>query len=168
MSLILNLITVRSDYASGVDPEPSWAERARAVVQDAGYNRGAARDALIELFAEQDCALSVPELEARLADRRPVGRASVYRALDVLGNLDLLVRVDIGDGLLRYERADAAAGADPHGHHHHHHMLCDRCGTLIAFDDEQLEQAIDNLVERFGFDARAHEVTLKGTCQTCH
>ncbi len=138
------------------------------MVREAGYNRGAARDALIELFAEQDCALTVPELEAKLADRRPVGRASVYRALDVLGNLDLLVRVDIGDGLLRYERAEPGAGEEPHGHHHHHHMLCDRCGTLIAFDDEQLEQAIDNLVGRFGFDARAHEVTLKGTCQSCH
>ncbi len=148
-----------------VDREPQWAERARAAVHDAGYNRGAARDALIEVFAEQDCALSVPELESKLADRRPVGRASVYRALDVLGNLDLLVRVDIGDGLLRYERAEPTEGQDPH---HHHHMLCDRCGTLIAFDDEPLEQAIDQLVDRFGFDARAHEVTLKGTCRECH
>jgi Fur family ferric uptake transcriptional regulator len=150
-----------------MDSGVTWAQRARAAVQDAGYNRGAARDALIELFAEQECALSVPEVEAKLAARRPVGRASVYRALDVLGNLDLLVRVDIGDGLLRYERAEQAEKDDPHGHHHHHHMLCDRCGTLIAFDDDQLEQAIETLVDRFGFDARAHEVTLRGTCRAC-
>jgi len=168
MSLILNLIRGGSDYACRVDREPQWAERARAAVQGAGYNRGAARDALIEVFAEQECALSVPELESKLADRRPVGRASVYRALDVLGNLDLLVRVDIGDGLLRYERAEPVQGEDRHRQHHqHHHMLCDLCGTLIAFDDEPLEQAIDQLVGRFGFDARAHEVTLKGTCREC-
>jgi len=150
-------------------PEPIWAERARTVVRAAGYNRGAARDALIEVFAGQACALSVPEVEAQLAGRRPVGRASVYRALDVLGNLGLLVRVDIGDGLLRYERAEPAGpGADHHSHrHHHHHMLCDRCATLIAFDDEELEDAIESIGNRFGFEARAHEVTLRGTCRAC-
>ncbi len=143
-----------------------WVERARAVVRDAGYNRGAARDALIEVFAGQQCALSVAEVETQLAAHRPVGRASVYRALDVLGNLGLLVRVDIGDGVLRYERAQPSS--DPHSHtHHHHHMLCDRCGTLIAFDDAELEDAIDKLVGRYGFDARAHEVTLRGACHAC-
>jgi Fur family ferric uptake transcriptional regulator len=152
--------------AHGHEPTPAqqreWGEQAHAILRRAGHSTGAARDALIEMFAAQQCALSVPELEERLARRRPVGRASIYRALDLLNGLNLLVRVDIGDGLVRYERAHLADGD-----HHHHHMICDSCGVLIAFDDEPLEAAIHALSDRHGFEAKVHEVTLRGTCDDC-
>jgi Fur family ferric uptake transcriptional regulator len=139
----------------------SWSQRARTAARRAGHNRGAARDVLIQLFADRDCALSVREIEDALQSRRPVGRASVYRALELLQDLKLIVRVDVGDGVVRYERAQDA------GQHHHHHMLCDRCGLLIAFDDDQLESAIESLSERLGFETSGHEVTLRGTCVEC-
>ncbi len=150
--------TLTTEAGRGVG---AWPQQARATVWRAGHNRGAARDALIDLLAEQDCALSVREIERALQDRRRVGRASVYRALELLQDLKLIVRVDIGDGVVRYERAQDA------GQHHHHHMLCDRCGLLIAFDDDQLETAIHSLSERLGFETSGHEVTLRGTCVDC-
>ena len=126
-------------------PEPqspeaeAWSRQARALLRRAGHSRGAARDTLIELFADQDCASSVSEVEELLESRqRPVGRASIYRALEVLSDLGLLVRVDVGDGVARYERAH-----DHGGEHHHHHLICDTCGLLIPFDDDELERAID-------------------------
>ncbi len=148
--------------APAPDEQRAWADKAHTVLHRAGHSKGAARDALIEMFAAQECALSVPELEERLAHRRPVGRASIYRALDLLHGLNLLVRVDIGDGLARYERAHLADED-----HHHHHMICDSCGLLLAFDDDELEAAIHALSDRHGFEAKVHEVTLRGTCEDC-
>ncbi len=154
---------VHADAAGNASEHGSaaWAGHARALVRRAGHNRGAARDALIDLLADQPCAVSVAELEDALEDRRPVGRASVYRALELLQDLNLIVRVDAGDGVVRYERAHDA------DQHHHHHMLCDRCGLLIAFHDDQLEDAIHNLSDRLGFESSGHEVTLRGTCSEC-
>ncbi len=139
-----------------------WARQARSALRRAGHKRGAAREALIKLFAGQDCALSIPEVEERLEFRRPVGRASIYRALEVLSDLDLLARIDVGDGVARYERAH-----DHDGDHHHHHLICDTCGLLIPFDDGPLELAIEGLSDRLGFETKGHEVTLRGTCEEC-
>jgi Fur family ferric uptake transcriptional regulator len=130
-------------------------------VRRAGHHRGAAREALIDLFERESCALSAQEIEERLTNDRPVGRASIYRSLELLHGLHLIQRVDIGDGVARYERGHLAH------EDHHHHMVCDRCGMLIAFDDSELEQAIHKLTERLGFEATEHEVTLRGACSAC-
>ena len=74
-----------------------WATHAREVLHGAGRHRGAARDELIDLLSHQDCALSALEIED-LLDRR-VGRASVYRVLELLHEHDLVGRVELGDGV---------------------------------------------------------------------
>jgi Fur family ferric uptake transcriptional regulator len=131
----------------------------------AGHHRGAARDRLIDLVSRQECALSALEIEGGLREAdpagKPVGRASVYRALELLHDHELLSRLDLGDGVARYEPAD------PEGHHHHHHLICEQCGQLVPFDDAELERAIDQLSRRLGFITNAHEVTLRGTCADC-
>jgi len=132
-------------------------------VRRAGHNRGAARDALIDLFAIEGCALTPQEIEGRLSSDRPVARASVYRALELLHSLRLITRIDVGDGVARYERAHLDEGHD----HHHHHLLCGACGELVGFEDEHLEAVIHELSGRHGFRISEHEVTLRGTCPSC-
>lgn len=145
--------------------ETDWAEHARTVLLRAGHHRGAARDKLIGLLARQDCALSALEIEDALRrdrrGRRPVGRASIYRVLELLHAHDLVNRLDLGDGVARYETTD------PAGEHHHHHLLCDQCGKLVPFHDPALEHSIDQLSDRLGFRTTDHEVTLRGDCPDC-
>jgi Fur family transcriptional regulator, ferric uptake regulator len=149
--------------------QQGWAERARVLIARAGHRRGGARDVLIELFAREQCALTVQEIDKRLGEwreqgvvDRPVGIASVYRGVEVLQDLRLIARVDVGDGVARYERAPL----EQHDHHHHH-FVCDRCGLLVPFDDDALEHAIVALESRFGFVAEQHEVVLRGVCVGC-
>jgi Fur family ferric uptake transcriptional regulator len=149
--------------------QQQWADGSRNRIHRAGHRRGGARDVLIELFAREDCALTVQEIDSRLSAwlaggvvSRPVGIASVYRGVEVLSDLRLIARVDVGDGVARYERAPLQQSD-----HHHHHFVCDRCGLLVPFDDDALEQAIDALENRFGFETNEHEVVLKGVCVGC-
>ena len=141
-----------------------WADHAREVLHRAGHQKGAARDTLIELLSRQTCALSALEIEDALraagGSRRPVARASVYRVLDLLQEHDLVNRLDVGDGVARYELVDPAG-------EHHHHMVCDRCGQLVPFHDPALEQSISRLSDRLGFHTKDHEVTLHGSCPDC-
>lgn len=126
-----------------------------------GYRRGGARSAVIELLGHQHCALSAYEIEAALkgGDVRSVGRASVYRVLDELEQLGLVNRIEVGQGIARYE----AASDD----HHHHHLVCESCGEIVPFEDAALEQAIHDLPEKLGFVMTEHEVVLRGTCASC-
>jgi Fur family transcriptional regulator, ferric uptake regulator len=139
----------------------SWADHARAVLARAGLQRGGARAAVIELLDTQECALSAQEIEDQLrAGDRKVGRASVYRALELLVDHGLLVRLEVGHGMARYEPVD------PTGEHHHH-LVCDRCGKLVAFDDAELERAIERVGDRLGVEVADHDVILRGACQVC-
>src|SRR3954468_13070923 len=135
-----------------------WSAHALDRLASAGHRRGGAREAVIGLLDGQPCALSALEIEDALKGGRRVGRASVYRVLDELVSLDLVSRVDVGDGVVRYE---------PLRPRHHHHLVCDGFGRLTPFEDDALEQAIRRLADRVAFDVSDHDVTLHGSCEHC-
>ncbi len=141
----------------------TWADRAEAVLAAGGRRYGGARRALLELLAEQRCALTADEIEQALGARspRPVSRASVYRILDELERLGLVVRVETGQARVRYERAPDSAGE------HHHHLVCDSCGLVTPFSDAALERAIDELSARVPLAVSEHEIVLHGACRSC-
>jgi Fur family ferric uptake transcriptional regulator len=138
-----------------------WAEHALATLQRAGYRRGGARTAVVEALSHHDCAVTALELDDELRRRKPpVGRASIYRALEQLEHLGLLRRLEASRGVAGYERIE------PSGEHHHH-AICGECGRLIPFEDASLERAIDAVSGRIGFDPAGHEVTIRGRCERC-
>lgn len=138
----------------------AWAQHARHTLAAAGHRAGGARDEVLDLLDGQHCVLSAQQIHDRLRERdRRVGLASVYRALETLASLGLVHRVDV-EGTACFEPAD------PSGHHHHH-ARCDDCGRLSAFEDEDLESAIERIGATLGFRLGAHDVVLHGTCPDC-
>src|SRR6187455_759494 len=92
-----------------------WEKRAIETLSSSGHRAGGARTAVVELLSEQDCCLTAQQIHDRLrSEERQVGIASVYRALDVLEELELVHRLEVGEGGSRYEPAL------PGGEHHHH------------------------------------------------
>lgn len=141
--------------------DTAWEEHALARLAAAGYRRGGARTAVVEALARHDCAVTALELEAELRRRRAsVGRASVYRALEVLEELALVQRFEIERGLAAYERVG------PDGHHHHH-AICRRCGRMEPFEDRALERAIAQLSDEVDLEVAEHDVVLRGLCGSC-
>jgi Fur family transcriptional regulator, ferric uptake regulator len=137
--------------------EAGWTERALSALSEAGFRSGGGRRQVVELLAEERCALTALEIDRRLPG---VGRATVYRALEQLEGLGLIQRVDVRGDAAGFERVD------PSGHHHHH-IVCEHCGRVVAFQDEGLEQAIHALAKRPDFNVSSHEVTLRGECASC-
>jgi Fur family ferric uptake transcriptional regulator len=139
----------------------AWTDHVHSVLARAGLKRGGARELVIRLLATQPCALTAVEIEDALrASGRSPGRASIYRVLELLAEHGLVERVEVGDGQARFERQD------PDGDHHHH-LVCDRCGRLVAFDDQGLERAIDKLSARLGMRISSHDILLRGECERC-
>jgi len=135
----------------------SWEEEAVTALAEAGFRSGGARRQVLELLGGEGCALTALEIDRRLPR---VGRASVYRTLELLEELGLVQKVDLGGEAAGYERIEP-------GGHHHHHMVCERCGRVVTFEDEPLERAIVALERRRDFNVSSHEVTLRGKCASC-
>lgn len=158
--------TERADRRSTIGPiagrvDREWVEDALGALHDAGYQKGGARQAVIEALAGHHCAVTALELEDDLRSREvAVARASIYRALDQLEALRLVHRVDVGRGRASYERAER-------GGEHHHHMVCDRCGRVTPFEDGSLERAIRRVSDGASFEVREHEIVLRGLCPRC-
>lgn len=141
--------------------DTTWSEHALARLDEAGYRRGGARTAVVEALARHGCAVTALELEEELRRRKVrVGRASVYRALEVLEELRLVQRFEAARGIAGYERID------PSGRHHHH-AICRRCGRMEPFEDRGLERAIGQVAEQVPFEIAEHDVVLRGLCERC-
>jgi Fur family ferric uptake transcriptional regulator len=138
-----------------------WIGHARATLERDGYRLSAPRSAVVETLATLGCSVTAKEIADRLRERgEDVGVASIYRTLELLDRLRLARRVDAAEGVARYEPID------PSGEHHHH-LVCERCGEVTAFEDHDLEHAIERLSERVDFAIDAHDVTLRGECPSC-
>jgi Fur family ferric uptake transcriptional regulator len=134
----------------------TWAERASTRFNEAGFRTGAARRQVIELLDSEHCAVTALEIDQRLPS---VGRATVYRTLEQLEQLDLVHRVDVGGEVVAFERNNPGE--------HHHHIVCVRCGRLIPFEDGRLERAIHAVGEEAEFEIVSHDVLLRGVCPDC-
>jgi Fur family ferric uptake transcriptional regulator len=139
----------------------TWTAHTLDVLAHAGFRRGGARAAVVEVLGEQPCCLTVQELYERTRRAgRPVGIASVYRVVELLTQLRLLQRVDVGDQAARYE--PTFPGGD-----HHHHVVCDDCGRVEPWRDDGLERAVDRVAGRVGYRIAGHDVVLRGVCGDC-
>jgi Fur family ferric uptake transcriptional regulator len=145
--------------------EPSgqiWADATLASLRAKGHRNGGARRAVIELLGRQQCCLTAQEIyDVLRAEGRRVGTASVYRALEQLTNDGFVQRIDIGAGISRFEPIHAG------GEHHHHHLVCDDCGKVEAFADDELERALRRVEGRTGYSVAGHDVVLRGACNDC-
>jgi Fur family ferric uptake transcriptional regulator len=139
----------------------TWADVALERLRRESGRTGAARRVVVGFLERQECCVSAQEIHDTVrADGARVGIASVYRALDGLGELGLVERVDLGDGITRFEPARG-------GEHHHHHFLCGDCGKVEPFADPALEAALERLAGDRSFAVEGHDVVLRGACDDC-
>src|SRR6184192_2343966 len=123
----------------------SWSEATAAALRAGGHRSGGARSAVIELLGRQHCCLTAQEIFDQLrTEGRRVGTASVYRTLEQLTKDGLVQRIDIGAGTSRFEPIHA-------DREHHHHLVCDDCGKVEAFADDELERALHRVEGRTGY-----------------
>jgi Fe2+ or Zn2+ uptake regulation protein len=120
------------------------------------------RRALVELLAEVDQPLTIPQL---LEQRRELAQSSVYRNLAVLERAGVVHRIVTTDEFARYELAEDLT-------EHHHHLICASCGDVTDFTvpeavEHDLETALAKVARRTGFRVTDHRLDLVGTCSHC-
>ena len=142
-------------------PTTDWTQHALGRLSDAGHRSSGPRAAVIDALSELGCGVTAREIDDHLREKGArAGLASIYRSLELLHRYRLVSRIDVGEGVVRYE------AQTPDGEHHHH-LVCDSCGKVSAFEDDGLERAIRKLSGRSEFDVSGHDVTLRGECPDC-
>lgn len=88
-----------------------------------------------------------------------VGKATVYRTLPLLVDCGILkqVRFDVKQAHYEY-----AFGEDPHDH-----MLCRRCGRIVEFASDEVEELRARIGRRHHFHVISHRFQLSGLCWEC-
>ena len=88
----------------------------------------------------------------------PLSRATVYRALQLFCKAGIIEEVMRRNGKAVYEVAREQ---------HHDHIICIKCGTIVEFEDQQLEKLQEEICQRLGFELADHIMYLKGICRSC-
>lgn len=90
-----------------------------------------------------------------------IGLATVYRTLELLSDLDVLQKIEFGDGRSRYEINETNAL------HHHHHLICLSCGKVKEFEDDLLETLEHAIARKSNFKIVDHQLKFYGYCHEC-
>ena len=117
------------------------------------------RRLLTALIADQDGHFTAAELvSAARARRLGVGRATVFRTLEVLEALGAIERLDLPSG------GHAYVGCEPA---HHHHVVCSRCGRTSEIADAGLRSVVREVARQTGYRIDEHRLELFGLCPAC-
>jgi Fur family ferric uptake transcriptional regulator len=115
---------------------------------------------VLQALASTHKHVNVEEILERLQGTGPViGKATVYRTLDLLVESGLVGEHDFGEGFKRYEYLA--------GPPHHEHLICEACGKLIEFTSPEVEELERELARAHNFQPRYHRLEVYGLCEDC-
>ena len=129
-----------------------WEER----LADSGYRRTGPRRTVVQAILEQPGPVTAQEIADRLR-ASGVGRATVFRTIDVLTDLGMLHRLHTG--------SCNAYTVCPR--EHHHHLTCSTCGRVESVAGCGLDEQLALLARGAGFSIEGHQLELTGRCAAC-
>ena len=130
-------------------------------LRDQGHPVTQQRELVAEVVFSSAGHLSEEEIEQALRQRgERVGKATIYRTLDLLVQSKLVAEHDFGEGFKRYEHRLSREPV-------HEHLICLECGKVIEFRSDEVE-AVEARVEReLGFKPARHRLEIFGLCREC-
>lgn len=91
-----------------------------------------------------------------------VGRATVFRTVKLLQDMNVVCRVLMEDGSLHY-RLDHRLSSSGH----HHHLLCRHCGRIEDFVNCDVSALVTELSSNTDFEIEGHWLEVYGRCESC-
>lgn len=135
------------------------SEAFREYLSEEGLKATRQRTLIVETFDRLGEHVSVEDLLAAVKERdAAIGYATVYRTLKLLVDGGLASIRHFGDGFARFE---------PRMEEHHDHLICEDCGKIVEFHDEEIERLQEVLAKRLGFRLTRHRHELYGLCEDC-
>lgn len=141
-------------------------DRFKNLLKERGLKSTSQRTAILKVLLDQpEQHFTAEEIYDLVRKEWPdIGLATIYRNIQLLSDMQLIDKLNLDDGYVRYEIADMD---DQETRHHHHHMICKECGKVLAFGEDLLDSLEEKIMKETGFLVCDHEVKFYGICREC-
>lgn len=157
----LGLVNGKSGIASirGIVGAMAEASAIVTVLDRAGYRLTEPRRVVAGLIADRMGHFTAADLVDDARQRRlDVGRATIFRALELFTELNAVERVDLPSGDHAYVECEPV---------HHHHVICSQCGRTTEVGACGMPAIAREIGRRTGFRIQSHRLELFGICPDC-
>ncbi|CAD2077252.1 transcriptional repressor [Phocicoccus schoeneichii] len=132
-------------------------------LHSAGFKLTPQREVTLKILLEnKNSHLSAEDVFLRVKEEYPeIGLATVYRTLELLSDLQILEKMNFGDGVSRYDFRKTGTK------HFNHHLICVKCGKVQEVEDDLLSDVEKIIEHEYGFMVMDHRLTFHGVCREC-
>jgi Fur family ferric uptake transcriptional regulator len=117
------------------------------------------RQLVLQIIQQHSGHLSVDDIYSQVNSIFPsVNRSTVYRTLELLKELAVIVEVQGLDNLLRYELVQ---------NNPHYHALCEKCGHEYEIDNTLIAQLREDILRLYQLKLNIAHFVGVGTCSHC-
>jgi Fur family ferric uptake transcriptional regulator len=131
------------------------SEQAISVLASHGYRMTGPRRTVVAAVLGKERPFTAEHLVSELPE---IGRATIYRTLEILASVDLLTRLLQPGGHPAY--ITGAPG-------HRHHLVCSECGTVVSFTQCPVDDLVRSLTRDTAFSISGHHLEVFGVCPGC-
>jgi len=119
------------------------------------------REAVADAIFSSSGHLSVEDIETALRGTgERIGKATIYRTMEILVRSGLVEEHDFGEGFKRYEHL---FGQTPV----HEHLICLNCHHVVEFESTEVVRVQEEMARRHGFVPTRHRLEIYGLCPEC-
>lgn len=134
-------------------------ETTQSALQQTGIRVTPQRVAIASALAQTGKETSALELYERVRKKHAyIGRATVFRSLDMLVNAGLAQRLERPGHVSAYIWCVSG---------HHHHLICTTCRTVEDLDEGAVAPLAEAIAREHGFRVDHATLDFYGECRTC-
>lgn len=135
--------------------------RFKMLLKENGLKFTAQREAILKTLYENPNHFTPENLYLLVKENYPelsTGITTVYRTLNLLEENGLVTSISLGVQGKMFEIANKP---------HHDHLICTKCGKIVEFENEKIEQLQEEIAKEYGFVLKVHIMQLYGLCREC-
>jgi len=152
-------VVSKSAIPSRVVPtDAATVDEVLALVREHGGRATSSRRLLLGALFAAHGHRTAEDLAAEVQAQAPdVHLSTIYRNLDELERLGVIVHAHLGHGPTAYHLASSAHG----------HFVCEECGLMTEVPDALFADLARTASTRYGFTIDPHHFAVLGRCRDC-
>ena len=140
---------------------PLLLEKFQTILKENTLKFTKQRELVLKFLYENDGHFTPEDIYTLIKQENPdinIGIATVYRTLSLLENENIASSISFGAQGKKYELGLKK---------HHDHLICTKCGDIIEFFDETIEERQEEIAKKFNFQMHDHTMKIIGLCEKC-
>ncbi len=136
-------------------------EQFKQLLKQNGLKFTRQRELILKFLYENEGHFTPEDIYMLMKKNHPdvtIGIATVYRTLTLLEKEGIASSISFGVQGKKYELGEKE---------HHDHLICTRCGKIIEFFDDVIEQRQEAIAKQYNFKMQDHTMKIVGLCEAC-